>query len=448
MNTMAAPVSQDHPLLRSDVLDIPLVSAPTPQTPYWHRHEPTIKVTHLDPGHQALKATFPIEWEVLLKVKALTDALASLDLPGALTDEEHHARSRPLLLSLAEELSGIDRIADDAARVRAFAEEGVWPTVTLSVPEDGTPWIYCGPLNTWGEHASRTPVCLLVSRPDPVLQSAVDEVDHGMDGVRSTISEALGGPVTSAMDTRPLMRVHDLLLAGGRFVDGHKNFAHFFPLEAPHATVEGAEFTMVFANIHAARIRHCSLPLLRHHVGEFAPERPEEILASSLRWFRSHDLAHFWRLEPTDGAATATPPAGGLSDFEGMVLEETYADVLGLISAWALHPSPSLSVAFHAELLRYLSRRYDHFADTAAAALTLGWLHANNTRFDTPETEWRKAVLPALAELARRIHGVLWGDDTSGTAPLRHALNSGNELSGALRELHRSVPTDIDYTFG
>src|SRR5262249_30990835 len=151
----------------------------------------------------------------------------------------------------------------------------------------------------------------------------------------------------------------------------------------------------------------------------------DDLLRTSLRWFRGHDLAHFWR------KATVTDdgrPADGLTPFERMALEETYADILGLLSAGLFSSDLHLGEAYRVELFRYLCRRHHHFADTTAAVVTVGWLQTHQVSLE-PDTgkNWLPGARQALEELARTLHSTLWEQDASQVAALRSALATGTE---------------------
>src|SRR5258708_5095815 len=87
--------------------------------------------------------------------------------------------------------------------------------------------------------------------------------------------------------------------------------AHY-RLDARMSGVEGPDFTVMFANIHAIRLRLCSAELLRKYV-RVEERSDDEVLRASLTWFRGHDLAHFWRL--ADDAHDRGPAHSSLSAF-------------------------------------------------------------------------------------------------------------------------------------
>ena len=209
-----------------------------------------------------LQRHFPRSWQRLVRVKALFDGIASLDVPAAMSRAVHRRRIAPLLIAAAQELSqfamadnsGPGRTARAQARVaayrlRLFAESGEWPPVILRPPGPGEPWMYCGPLNTWAMHATRTPLGFLLVSPRPDLQAEPGAVDANI----GAIAAAPGGPIRSANAIRPTMHVTDMLLTGGDSSAGHKHFAHFFPLETPAPSVDGPGFTVVFSNTHAGQ---------------------------------------------------------------------------------------------------------------------------------------------------------------------------------------------------
>jgi len=205
-----------------------------------------------------LQRHFPRSWQSLVRVKALVDRIASLDAAAAMSQAVHQRRIAPLLVAAAQELSqfamtdnsrpgGTARAQARVAayRLRLFAESGEWPPVILRPPGPGEPWLYCGPLNTWAIHATRTPLGFLLVSPRPDLQA---EPDANIDTDQAAIAAASGGAIRSARDIRPTMHVTDMLLTSGDSSAGQKRFAHFFPLETPALPVDGPGFTVVFGN--------------------------------------------------------------------------------------------------------------------------------------------------------------------------------------------------------
>jgi hypothetical protein len=439
----------------SPLLGIPAGDV-TSQRPFWHRPDPLVAVTRIDAGHALLKRHFPGSWAYLVRAKTLIDAIAILEAPAAVPEVLHRRRIAPLLAAAAQELAQFGEAEDAgpnravgaqagaaADRLSLFAQSGEWRPLMLRPPGPGEPWLYCGPLNTWAMHATWTPLGLLLVSPRPDLQAEPDAFDASMGAVQAAVASALGGAIQSTKDPRPAMHVTDLILAGGEPASGHKHFAHFFPLETPASSVDKEDFTIVFTNIHASRLRRCSLELLNRYLP--GQRERDHVLRASIAWFRGHDLAHFWRLA---GAADHSAPDISLTRFERMTLEETYADIMGLISAAALGRRAALSQAFAAELLRYLSRECSFFADSCAAALTVGWLSLHGITGETGTEEWLSAALPALGQLARAIHRVMWEGSDQELGGLRVALRAGREFSVGRSDLFHSVPTDIEYVFG
>lgn len=442
---------------RTAALGVP-VRTPTDRKPYWHRDEPLLAVTHMDPGHARLRELFPSGWQHLARTKTVMDGIAALDVPFAVPETDHLEQIAPLLTLAASEL---EQFADSEAssagqataaqarvaadRLLAYAHTGEWKPITLSPPVADEPWLYCGPLNTWAMHKTRYAIGFLLTVLRPDLQPAVDWVDAHLTDIRTTAADTLAADaVRSTLEIRPIMLVADLVLAGGESAFGHKNFAHFFPLEAPNSTVLGAEFTVVFANIHNERLRRCSTALLDAYRGEPSSISLNAVLAASLRWFRCHDLAHFWRRDP----GSDDLPMRGLTDFETKILEEMYADTLGLACAASDGSAEGLGYAFTAELFRYLSRRHHHFADSAAAMMTIGWLHERGIFPEASDGQWLPEAGAVLAELIKIIHGVLWDADETGLEDLRSAHRTGMRFRDSLSDLFRSVPTDLAYTTG
>ncbi|WP_035850923.1 hypothetical protein [Kitasatospora azatica] len=445
------------PAARTEVLDIP-VRVPATRTPYWHTDSPLLAVTHVDPQYARLRELFPEGWVHLAQAKSLIDGVAALEVPEVVPAAVHLRRVAPLLTAAAHELIqfaeteqvGAAAPAAEQARTAAdrllhYAHTQVWKEIILSEPVPGTPWLYCGPLNTWAMNTVNLPIGMLVVTPNASLQQEIEAVNVLLPGIQPVIGGVLGGAAKSIQPEHPTMQIVDLLLAGGESRVGHKNFAHFFPLEAPHSRVEGPEFTVVFANVHADRLERCSLNLLDRYQEAGEATDLQETLRASLRWFRCHDLAHFWRRTAVEGNGS---PAPGLTPFEAMTLEETYADVLGLVSAASFFPGTSLGQAYLAELLRYLSRRHHHFADSGAAMLTAGWLVAKGVSLQNRDDHWLDKALPLLEELAVCLHRALWEADSTDLDELRDALAIGTRYRDGLAELYQTIPTDLEYTFG
>ena len=99
-------------------------------------------------------------------------------------------------------------------------------------------------------------------------------------------------------------------------------------------------------------------------------------------------------------------------------------------------------------MLRYLSRECSFFADSCAAALTVGWLSLHGVTREIGTEEWLSAALPALGQLGRAIHQVMWQGSDRELGGLRAAFKAGREFSAGRSDLFHSVPTDIEYTFG
>lgn len=445
--------------MRSASLDIPLRES-VHQFPYWHREEPVVATFRIDPEYAGLREQFPQTWEHLIRAKLFLDSATTLDVPSVTAEDEQQAACVSGLLKAAaaslarfadEEQDGsartvVEHARQAAERIVIYADSREWKPVTLLEPTPDEPWLYCGPISTWAMRDAASPVALLVTVPCPEMQTEIVAVNERIGQLRQEAARVLGEDVKSVQNIHPTMHIMNLLLAGGESVSGHKNFAHFFPLEAAESTVLGPEFTVVFANVHRERMRRCSLPLLDGVQGGTAEDRLDEVLRMSLRWFRCHDLGHFWRRVSVAGEGKAPSE---ISYFERMVLEEAYADVLGLLTAHALGPDKGIGTAFTAELVRYLSRRYHHFADSAAAVLTLGWIqeHASELKFPLTD-DFIGASREVLTDLARALHSVLWDADPTEIARLRATLAKGREYRDSLAHHFDHLPTDLTYNFG
>ncbi|GAA0268291.1 hypothetical protein GCM10010302_02510 [Streptomyces polychromogenes] len=432
--------------------------------PYWHRSEPQLTAFHLDPSYTRLKEEFPQTWTNLVKAKSYLDALALSDSHEGFGTEQHAEYTRELTGRVArefEEIASAERqpggrpalaaAAAEAGRLfTAYAQTGEWATHTVHEPVQGEPWLYCGPLNTWGSRTTKVPVGLLIAVEDLDLQVHIDAVDAEFETVTATVAAAHGvAPVF--IDARPAMRTMDLLLGGGETSFGHKNFAHFFPLESPEGQVAGDDFTVVFTNVHRARIERCSLPLFEAALGDRAIEpvpSVDRLLAASLAWFRCHDFGHFWRASRDAGKTWVGD--NGLTPFECMSLEETYADTLGLLCAARLVDGGDLSAAYNVELIRYLSRDSRRFADTVAATVGIGWLAEAGIELPASLPLWLDKGADALAELARTLHRVLWveGASAQDVARLAAASTAGREVARTYEDLFSAIPTDLVFIQG
>ncbi|MFH8380811.1 hypothetical protein ACH4E7_07700 [Kitasatospora sp. NPDC018058] len=424
--------------------------------PFWHRPEPRVATKEIDPGFELLRKAFPKTWEGLLTVKSLLDGMAVLEtFPFAREGDD----AQQLLARKAAQV--LARVADreEAARpelavcaregaqtLGAYARTGRWPTSPIHRPSPDEPWLYCGPLGTWGRRATRVPVSLLVAAPDPARQAYVDTVDTHLDTVRRAAADALGGEVRLDCAEPPAMNTVRLLLAGGETSFGHKNFAHFFPLEVPDGEVLREDFTVVFTNVHQARFDACSLPLFRRLAGREPESTDERLLEASLVWFRCHDLGHFWRLDEDSrpaGRKPSSPP------FERMALEESYADSLGLLTASTLVPDPlPLEEAYSAELLRYLSRDPQCFGDSVAAVIELGRLTEEGLDAVTTGGPWLAKSADVLADHARLVHETLWGAGRRDPGSLAESFTAGRRAAERLAPVFEQFPTDIDYVWG
>jgi hypothetical protein len=288
---------------------------------------------------------------------------------------------------------------------------------------------------------SPQPLALFVGQPHAVAQRTIDRISRHRDTIQATVGRSLGQPVVMER-TLPEMIAVDLFLLGGTADSGHKNFAHFFPLESPAALVSRSDFTVVFANVHLERLTRCSLPLLATVSGGKPDIHPIDLLLGSLAWFRAHDLAHFWKTDPGSRAGPAA-----LRPFEEMVLNEALADTLGVLSLADLVEPAALGTAFSAELLRYLSRNHHEFADTTAAALEVGWL-AQEIELPWAEPErWCETALPSFAGLARSIVAAQNGSSAA-LARLRGGLDIGRQFIAHWSGPLASLPTDLEYSFG
>ncbi|MDA8044890.1 MAG: hypothetical protein M0Z30_06590 [Actinomycetota bacterium] len=419
--------------------------------PFWHRPAPAVTAVRLDPGFATLRAELPQGWESLVRLKYVLDALTTVARTPGWAASDRDGGGPHLFEAMARHLDDLSssgaggmlprQAAAAAEAVRVHARTGHWAPVDLEPPRAGEMWMHCGPLRPWAMQESPQPLALLVGRPQPVAQRVIDRVARHTAAQRERVEWVLGTTVRPA-ERRPAMAAVDLLLAGGSSGSGHKNFAHFFPLESPTGRVPRGDFTVVFSNVHLERLTRCSLRLLEAVGGRPTEVEPRDVGRASLTWFRSHDLAHFWR--PTAPRRHRRKASG---TFEEMVLQEALADTLGLLSVVDLEDAAALGSAFSAEMLRYLSRNHHEFADTTAAALEVGWLAAE-TDLDWAEPhKWLAAALPSFTGLARDLHAALDGSSEP-LGRLRRALEGGRRLVARWYGPLAGLPTDLEYSFG
>ncbi|SDC22623.1 hypothetical protein [Actinokineospora iranica] len=428
--------------------------------PFWHRDQPTTRAFRVDPDHAGLRAAFPGSWRQLVEVKALLDCYAMVD--SGMRHSESDSRDS-VRLEFARRVAGLlwavadierradrpglaETVADTAELFAMYAATGEWKPFVIEPPASGQPWFYCGRLSTWSPRSTSDPLSLLIVVPDDARQQVLSRADLAFDTMHAAAAQALGGPAELA-DEKPDMHVGQLVLAGGESAFGHKNFAHFFPLETPGASVLGTDFTVVFDNVFQERVSQCSLPLLRKVLGQdsgLAEHSPTALVDSLLVWFRGHDLGHFWR---RGARVEDTGVREELGPFLGMALEETYADCHGLLAAAELVDHTTLGVAFCAEQIRYLSRRESDFADSVAATLELGWLARRGITVPSASGAWVAEALPALAELVRVLHATLWEGDRSGLDEIYAAISAGREAAARFESDLDCYPTDLSYVF-
>lgn len=444
------------------VLNIDVRSGSDESFPYWHRPQPILTAYRLDPHFDRLRAAFPDTWQQLLALKKSTDAYTVL---CDSSDPAHVAQSADIARDMQARLQSIAEMERTGGRnltarslelaakamTRLATASGESATIELEPPSAAEPWVYCGPLNTWSARTKRAACSLLVAEPDPVGQQAIDHVDQNLAEIRQLVDAALQGEA-EMIDQIPGMHTTRLLLVGGESSYGHKNFAHFFPLETPGAVCGGPAFTVVFTNIHRERLARCSVPLLRDSglsraAAADQPAPPiEAVLQASLTWFRCHDLGHFWRAPGWQKRVreSTEPRSAG---FEDMSLEETYADMLGLLCARTMADPEALQVAFGAEMVRYFSRSQSDFADSVAAMLAAGWF-ANQGLNLAGTADADPGELTRSAEsLARTVAGLLW-HGAADSVELKEALIAGQDLAAQVQDSCELIPTDLTYICG
>jgi hypothetical protein len=419
--------------------------------PFWHRPAPAVAVVRLDPGFAALRSVVPEGWVPLVRAKYSLDALTTVAHTPNCSELDYEHRSKPLLRALIRDLADVARQAPQgllrrqagaaAEAAYAYARTGRWTTTELEPPSPDEPWLFCGPLRSWATQDSPQPLALFVGQPQAVAQRTIDRVSRHRDAIQVAVGTALDQAVVPE-GVLPEMFAVDLYLLGGTADSGHKNFAHFFPLESPAGRVSRTDFTVVFSNVHRERLIRCSLPLLAA-VGGSNPEiDPIDLLQASLAWFRAYDLARFWKTD-----RVGLTGASALRPFEEMVLNEALADTLGVLSLADLVDPATLGTAFSAELLRYLSRNHHEFADTTAAALEVGWLAEETDLAWTEPARWCETALPSFAQLARSILAARDGSPAA-SARLRGGLDTGRHLISQWSGLLAATPTDLEYSFG
>ncbi|MFT7836771.1 hypothetical protein Q5530_11535 [Saccharothrix sp. BKS2] len=425
-------------------------------SPFWHRDQPTTSAFRVDPGYAALRAAFPVSWSGLVEVKSLLDCYAMVDSRATPSRDgrdglrlELARRVAGTLWSVAEaeRASGraalAETISTSAELFALYSATGEWKPSIVEPPTADEPWFYCGRLGTWSPRTARDPLSLLVVVPDPARQRVITDFDARFGAVTDIAGRALGAEARLC-DEKPDMHLGELVLAGGESAFGHKNFAHFFPLETPGNSVLGREFTVVFGNVFQERVRRCSLPLLGTAT-PVANHSPAQLVDSLLVWFRGHDLGHFWRR--ADRQDTGAAVREELGPFLAMALEETYADSHGILVAAELADRDEFGVGFCAEHIRYLSRRTSDFADSVAATLELGWLTDRGITLPANSGAWLDRARPAVEELVRTVHAVLWEGDRDGLDPLFDAIAAGRRAAAPFEDALAGRPTDLSYVF-
>ena len=422
-----------------------------PEHPFWHRPAPAVAVVRLDPGYASLRSALPRAWESLVRVKYTLDALTAVARTPGPRRWSGGPFAMPFLDALAEDLEEVataapglllgHQAAEAAQATRAYRSTGTWPVTVLDQPVADQPWMHCGPLRPWATQESPQPLALFVGRPEASAQGSIDAVSEARPILEATVAEALGSAIP-ADRVIPEMLALDLLLVGGTAVCGHKNFAHFFPLEAPSGRTLENDFTVVFCDVHLERLVRCSLPLLAALSSRPIDIDPGTVARASLGWFRVHDMAHFWATDDV-----GRPGMADTRSFEEMVLREALSDAIGVLGLAEVEDPAALGVAFSAEMLRYLSRNHHEFADTTAAALEAGWLATEGHLEWGDPAHWLESARPSMARLARALRVVL--DGSPGPVPaLRRALEAGRHLVADWYGPLAHLPTDLEYSFG
>lgn len=395
--------------------------------PYWHIDggDPVLHGLRVDPGYQRL-------------TRGLGDVSARhlLDAGFNLTGLAHLTYARPFGTGCAV-ASSCQLIADTAASLRlaadsmpaargdlsdvvrrsaswleTFSIHSKWPRMVIEEPLPDGWFFYCGPLNTWRGRCTESPITMLIGTVAPTMQAEVDRVTHKSAHLLAELSSLTGIELqhTYILDEEPAMYALDLVHIAGDGAMGHKNFAHFLPLEVPGGVVRGKDFTVVFANVLASRLAHVTRRIAERLI---EPTRQQQVgkisLATGeiLKWFRGHDLAHFVR---PSAYAESSQISAHITDFARITLDEAIADAAGIVAIISEHRNSNeyawhdAIIAVTAELHRYAARANADFADAAAATIFLGYLSA--TLSSDHNTE---ALLSGITCNGRRDVGKLLG---------------------------------------
>lgn len=414
---------------------------------FWHHDEPRLHLARLDPAHALLRTHFPHSWRHLVRVRALLDAAAVLDLPAAmLPDEQHFEQAAPLLRAAARELSEVAekeqntsaRLAAD--RLTAYTGSGRWQPAGAEPAGVGTdgPWVHVGPApalsGTVGEdlpaEPGRVPLCLLVAAPHGELQAEADALAARTDDLRGAAGEVLGEAVVDLAEGDPGIAVADLLLAGGVTPSGHGDLT---PL--PSGPVA------LFANVRRHRLRRAFAS---------TPERSADDLDASvrrsLRRSVAHLAAHRWRRASLPGAGAS---ASGLKGFEYAAFEEAYAVLLGTLAVAGAAGTSDALCDFVDELTPYTELPRQEAADTAAALLVIGRLRQSHSAWSRPLTlESVAAARPALHSLVGSVHAALWEADVFALAEVRAAFAAGVRHRARVVAQESQPPEELGWTFG
>ncbi|MGY4101978.1 hypothetical protein ACW2Q0_20875 [Nocardia sp. R16R-3T] len=302
-------------------------------------------------------------------------------------------------------------------------------------PDMRRPFFYCGPLATWAMRNRPNSISLLIAEPNPLAQTSIDAVSAACRDFPGIVGDMTGASVDydRPIAELPVLYSYDLIYCAGESAVGHKNFAHFFPLEAGEVDIEGRNFTVVFANVVRERLANVTrrIDALRPR---FCPGTQALETNHLLSWFRAHDLGHFLRIPGTEPETTRAV----LTPFARACLDEAIADATGLLTSGTLI-DPELPTLMMPEIWRYAARDNRHFADSAAATILLGYMcDAGVEHIESGP----------LADYLGHLLQAMYRPDPTSSALLRNWHHAGVMEVHRIRTWIDNQPTDHTYVIG
>jgi hypothetical protein len=209
----------------------------------------------------------------------------------------------------------------------------------------------------------------------------------------------------------PVLQIADLLATAGDALCHPLHVANFLPDDegVRNAT---ARRTVIYRNLYKQRFEDVSVPLYQRVYDSRAAAQIPEAGASwvhLIAWFRGHDLGHIY-------FDTLCCSVRGLSRYHRYVLQESLADVFGILVALEVareggRPATEPIAVYLAEMLRYMRREISLYPDAAAASLQLnsliksGALRLVAGHLEIPDpTILSESLISMLSGLLRIVH--------------------------------------------